>query len=342
MTAKDILQQAVGLARAGHKIEARDLLLQVVQDDPQCEVAWIWLSGLVETLEDKIIACENVLVINPSNDKVHAYLLHLKQQESLRVEKENSGQASQLLKRAMAFLEQGDKESALYFAVQAVEKDKSLEEAWLLMGQVSPDLNEQVRAFEHALRLNPRRSETSVALDNARAFRDDPVSFAVQLERSGKIDEALEKYRELAAKAKDLQKFDHIYLQIARLEKLKKENVQFVAPTSSIWRLTFTWPLLYFFLVLVQVGLNPFAHPSIFLWLGLPWVFVGSLLLSVSEIRSRHAIWRKVFSQRGEGSNTARMITATAGWLLVILPHIILLLDSINRLKLFVIPPEPF
>jgi hypothetical protein len=76
--------------------------------------------------------------------------------------------------------------------------------------------------------------------------------------------------------------------------------------------------------------------------LGLPWVFAGSLLLSVSEVRSRHVIWRKVFSQRGEGSNSARIITAIAGWIMVILPHVILLLDSINRLKFFVIPPEPF
>jgi hypothetical protein len=149
-------------------------------------------------------------------------------------------------------------------------------------------------------------------------------------------------YNELAAKTKDLQKFDHIYLQIARLERLKRENIQYVAPRSSIWRLTFTWPLLYFFLVLVQVGLNPFAHPAIFLWLGLPWVFGGSFLLSLSEVRSRHTIWNKVFSERGEGSSFARVITAIAGWIMVILPHIILLLDSINRLRMFVIPPEPF
>lgn len=342
MFTPDILQQAISLARAGRRVEARDLFLKVVDGDPQCEVAWIWLSGLVDTLDDKIIACENVLILNPSNDKVRAYLLDLKRHELVFLEKKNAEEALQLLKQAKAYLEKKDKESALYLAMQAVAKDQKLEEAWLLIGDTSPDLNQQISAFEHAQSLNPKRSETAAALENARAFRDDPLSFAVQLERAGKIDEALEMYEQLAARAKDLQKFDHIYMQIARLESLKKENIQYVAPSSSIWRLAFTWPLLYLFLVLVQVGLHPITHPEIFLWLGLPLVFAGSLLLSISEVHSRHVIWRKIFYERGEGSKFARAITGIAGWIMVILPHIILVLDSITRLKFFVVPPRPF
>lgn len=342
MPTQDILQHAISMARAGHKVEARDLLLQVVDADPQCETAWIWLSGLVDSLDDKIIACENVLVVNPSNDKVRTYLGELRRRETVLQEKQRADEALRLLDLARSHLQRNDRENALYLAVQAVEKDRKLEAAWLFIGELSSDLNQQVNAYEHALQLNPRRSETRDALENARAFRDDPLSFAVQLERSGKINEALEMYQELAAKAKDLHKFDHIYMQIARLERLKRENIQYVAPTSSIWRLTFTWPLLYLFLILVQVGLNPFAHPAIFLWLGLPWVFAGSLLLSISEVRSRHMFWRKVFLERGEGSKVARMMTAIAGLIMVILPHVILLLDSIARLEVFVIPPRPF
>jgi hypothetical protein len=156
------------------------------------------------------------------------------------------------------------------------------------------------------------------------------------------VDDALKLYSELAAKTKDLEKFDHIYKQITRLERLKQENIRYVAPISSIWRLTFTWPLLYFFLVFVQVGLNPFAHQAIILWLGLPWVFAGSFLLSLSEIRTRHLFWKKVFAERGDGSSFARGVTAAAGWIMVIFPYLILLLDSLNRLRTFVIPPEPF
>ncbi len=127
-----------------------------------------------------------------------------------------------------------------------------------------------------------------------------------------------------------------------RIEGLRRENIRYVAPQSSITRLTFGWPLLYLFLVLMQVGLNPFVHPAFLLWLGLPLVLIGSFLLSISEVRSKHVFWQTVFSEEGEGSSFARLVTAVAGWLLVIFPHLFLLLDSINRLRVFRIPPEPF
>ena len=78
MNSSELLRNAIELARAGNKSDARDIFMRVVDDDPQNELAWMWLAGLVDSLEDKIIACENVLVINPSNAKVQAYLDKLK------------------------------------------------------------------------------------------------------------------------------------------------------------------------------------------------------------------------------------------------------------------------
>lgn len=342
MSAPQILQLAISKAKSGDTIEARNLLLEVVEENPQNEMAWIWLIGLVDSLEDKIIACQNVLDINPSNHKVRSYLLELQRKQYARIAEKKEEEALQLLKQAKACLKEQDKENALSYAMQAAEKDEKLEEAWLVIGYAAPEAHQKIRALEQALQLNPQRKETAVALENARTLRDHPLEYAVQLERLGKVDDALQLYNELAARAQDLKTFDHIYRQITRLEKLKTEKIQYVAPNSSIWRLTFTWPLLYFFLVLVQVGLNPFAHQAILLWLGLPCVFAGSLLLSISEVRFRHPIWKKVFGERGEGSTFARTVTAAAGWLMVVFPHLILLLDSLNRLKIFVIPPEPF
>jgi tetratricopeptide (TPR) repeat protein len=342
VSTQQILQLAIAKAKSGDKIEARDLLLQVVEENPRNEMAWMWLIGLVDSREDKIIACQNVLDINPSNDKVRSYLLNLERKQLALNAKKETTDARQLLKQAKARLHQKDKENALSYAMQAVEKDEKLEEAWLVIGYAATEVHQQIRAFEKALQLNPHHKETLVALENARNRKDDPLDYAVQLERLGKVDDALQLYNELAAKTQDLKTFDHIYQQISRLERLKKEKIQYVAPTSAIWRLTFTWPLLYFFLVFVQVGLNPFAHQAILLWMGLPWVFAGSFLLSISEVRFHHPIWRKVFGERGDGSSFARTMTAAAGWLMVIFPHLILLLDSLNRLRTFVIPPEPF
>jgi tetratricopeptide (TPR) repeat protein len=53
--------------RAGNKAEAETLLLRVVAADETHEQAWLWLSGAVQTDEDRRVCLENVLALNPDN-----------------------------------------------------------------------------------------------------------------------------------------------------------------------------------------------------------------------------------------------------------------------------------
>lgn len=64
-----LLAQGQNAARKGDKASARSLLTQVVERDPHNELAWMWLSGVVEEPEEQQICLENVLVINPHNPK---------------------------------------------------------------------------------------------------------------------------------------------------------------------------------------------------------------------------------------------------------------------------------
>ena len=64
----DLLQQGIALAKAGRREEARDILLRVVEQDERNESAWLWLSGLVDSDDDKAVALENVLTLNPGNE----------------------------------------------------------------------------------------------------------------------------------------------------------------------------------------------------------------------------------------------------------------------------------
>lgn len=73
------IRAAIALARAGRRRQARELFLQIVEKDPYNEVAWLWLVGLVDEVEDQIIALENVLVINPENHRARARLERLEQ-----------------------------------------------------------------------------------------------------------------------------------------------------------------------------------------------------------------------------------------------------------------------
>lgn len=64
-----IIREAIRVFRAGNKGEARSLLEKAVEMDPYNEQAWLWLSSAVETPEEQRTCLENVLVINPGNDK---------------------------------------------------------------------------------------------------------------------------------------------------------------------------------------------------------------------------------------------------------------------------------
>lgn len=342
MSSTDELRRAIDAARAGQKQEARNLLLTIVEAQPQNEAAWIWLSGLVDSMEDQIIACENALTINPRNEKVRAYLSKLQEQQHLELKRRQMHEAQELIRQAKECAEQGDVDNALRLADQATQRDLENEDAWLLIAKHSANTGQRISALEKAHEINPLNPKTSSALERARQLRDDPLSVAAHYEQTGNLDKALDLYNQIASKTKDSREFDKIYRDILRIEALKKEKIQYVAPSKSILRLAVSWPLLYFFLVLIHAGLNPFKHFDLHLWVGLPVVALGSFLLSLSEVRSRHAIWKKLFSEDGDGSGFARLVTAAAGWMFVIFPHLLLLIDALNRLFTLRIPPEPF
>jgi tetratricopeptide (TPR) repeat protein len=341
MSSAEALQRAIQVARAGRKDEARELFLDIVESDPHNETAWIWLSGLVDSLEDRIIACENALTINPANEKVRAYLTQLQRQQVSSLQPTARQEAASLLKEANEFRKRNEKDAALQLARHAIEKHPQLEQAWVFIGRISADVDERIAALQTAARLNPSNAATRAYLKEAQHLKENPLSAATHLEQQGDLEGALKAYEGLAAKAKNSQQFDYIYRQIVRLEALQRENIRYVAPESSILRLTFSWPLLYLSLAFIQVGLNPFAHPSFSLWSGLPIVALGSFLLSLAEVRSRHAVWQKIFDEHGDGSKFARLVTAAFGWFLILIPHLLLVIDSLNRLRNFTIPPMP-
>jgi hypothetical protein len=62
-----LLQRGIAAARAGRSQEARQLLQKVVESEPGNEMAWLWLSGLMATNEQKRACLERVLLANPEN-----------------------------------------------------------------------------------------------------------------------------------------------------------------------------------------------------------------------------------------------------------------------------------
>jgi tetratricopeptide (TPR) repeat protein len=79
-TTAELLQAGIAAAKAGHKETARQALLRVTELDERNEQAWLWLSGVVESAEDRRVCLENVLAISPGNTYAQAGLAWLDQQ----------------------------------------------------------------------------------------------------------------------------------------------------------------------------------------------------------------------------------------------------------------------
>ena len=78
------LQQGIQAAKAGNNALARSLLIQVVQRDPNNEMAWIWLAQAMDDPARKVDCLQQALRINPGNDAVRNGLQKLLQSTSLQ------------------------------------------------------------------------------------------------------------------------------------------------------------------------------------------------------------------------------------------------------------------
>ncbi len=62
------LSDGIAAAKDGRRAEARELLLRVVDADENNVRAWLWLSSVVTTLEDREVCLQNVLALDPVNE----------------------------------------------------------------------------------------------------------------------------------------------------------------------------------------------------------------------------------------------------------------------------------
>jgi hypothetical protein len=76
---EDLINQAIALARAGRKSEARGLLMRILSTNPQSELAWLWLADCAANQPERIQVLETCLRMNPQAHKARASLNALRQ-----------------------------------------------------------------------------------------------------------------------------------------------------------------------------------------------------------------------------------------------------------------------
>ncbi len=62
-----LLQQAITAAHAGQRDEARQLLLRVLNERPRSELAWLWMSTVVDEPDERAFCLRRMLAIRPNS-----------------------------------------------------------------------------------------------------------------------------------------------------------------------------------------------------------------------------------------------------------------------------------
>ncbi len=331
MQENDPLQRAIATARAGHELTARDMFLDIVKAQPQNELAWMWLTGLLDNLEDCIYACERTLEINPNNAPARQYLSQL----LVRKKKESEDGMAYAEEQARAVREGTElnkQEVSLDMIRNLTRKKYVSPDAWRLLAERTPDMSEQIHALEKLLELAPDDAKALSELRHLKHLKENPLDLAALYEEQGNINGAIRMYS-LAAQNPNLKKqWNKIYWKIVGLENLELEKIAHISPAVSITRLTFGPLLLYSVLLLIQVGINPIAYPEFGLWLGLPVVGVGGFMIALASVQSHNRIWSVLFKSPGaSATTTSRFAMAVIGWVLVLFSYAFLFLSAVFR-----------
>jgi hypothetical protein len=74
---QDTLSAGIQAARSGDRAQGRQLLQQVIDADPNNELAWMWMASCVTTLRERRDCLEQALLINPDNPRTQEALAKL-------------------------------------------------------------------------------------------------------------------------------------------------------------------------------------------------------------------------------------------------------------------------
>ena len=343
MKQTEMFQTAVQKAKAGERQQARTLLLKLVDENPQHELAWLWLSELVEDPEDKIIALENALTINPRRPQTQQRLSQYRQKyqaaswQSANDDFSANGHAQFYTSEELQFAEINQ-----LFAAQKLTKGREKladflhryshhEEGWWLMVQHADSQTNLLKALEHLLRLNAQHPEAPAIIGKITPTNEQYLQMGRLYERLERWVTAVHYYKRAL---KSPINADRLLAQ-KRLphveEQVKLANIKYTQPTVTVLRLALGPSILYTMLIFVQAGLKP-SQLSPLLVLANMLFFAGLLLKSGLTYTPEHPWLQRLRETAVLQNNT---ILRLLGTLLVLLPLLLLLLTAVSRLLAF-------
>ena len=323
---RERVQNAIAKAKEGHVLSARDLFLDIVQDEPDNKQAWLWLIGLLEDTDKAINACENVLRLDPSETRV------LKRLQELHIAKadELANKVKVLMSEAQRLLDSGEMEYGLIRVREVLTVDPTNEKGWGILAKISPELDEQVLALERLAALDPGDRAKRALFERWAYYQAHPFELAAFYKERGKWDMAIDVYKRMAATVQGNREWSRLVREIDRLEYLQQENIAYVSPLFSIIRMTAGMPILFFFLLIIHTGYD-FEYFTLGMGIGFLMVLGGSFLTALAAVGAEHELWRRLGNAAGRASKGLRFVVSTIGFLVMIIPFLLLSWDAFLR-----------
>lgn len=175
----ELLKQAIALAKAGQRGEARTLLLDAISKDAENEMAWLWLASVAASSEEARASLGQALVLNPTHEAAAAWLERL--EEEVREETPSTGapEVAQTQPRAEDQTLDGARESPAfplgYLNLERLREAVSYLQAAAELQPENPRLQNLVASLQGRLEeatAKAQDAEASAALGNASVLKN--------------------------------------------------------------------------------------------------------------------------------------------------------------------------
>lgn len=322
MTSATLLREAIAAVKAGQRQYAQELLLELVELDPTNELAWVWLSGLLESREEQILALENSIAVSKGGPGLEGRLQ--------RLGKAKSGPELEHYKAAMSALDKGDRKRGKLLLEKVVATNRDHERAWTTLADLAANEEEEAIALESVVRINPNNFKARERLTKIQhLLYQRHLNHGRMLEQQGDLMLAIEAYRS-AERFASTGSFREAARQRRQIAEANREKASAKGPSLRMLFSATVPPLLYLILFFAWAGTRLGEVSQLYLaCAGGVAVVAGTALLVIggtSRPRSRDLDRPMV---GGRGLRWARPV----GWLLLLLPFLFLLMGIASRMN---------
>ena len=174
----ELLSEGIKAAQNGRRSEARSFLLTVTESDPDNETAWLWMASISEYPEELLGFLNNVLRINPKNERA------LEWRDSTK-----SLLSKTFVQRGIDASKENRKDFAKQCFRQALVHNERSEMAWLWMAACADSDDEKTGYLQKVLDIDPKHESARASLDALRRYSAEPLlqeAFAAAAEGKNK------------------------------------------------------------------------------------------------------------------------------------------------------------